>query len=164
MTALPASSDFTGSTVTEGQAKTAYGNQRAFLAGLLGTDGTVATALATLGALGSAVVTKSAAYSVVSSDRGTVINCNSGPWTLSLLAGWLVNLCVCPGIHPKPLSTPSSLRVKSIWRPTHTPKTSTAPDLARLSSGSRSPESLSFCMAVSNEPTPGNINLLHSDS
>ena len=50
MTALPASTAFTDSSVTEGGFKTAISDQRAFLAGLLGTDGTTATALATLGA------------------------------------------------------------------------------------------------------------------
>lgn len=50
MAALPASTDFTGSAVTEGGFKTAISSLRDYLSGLLGTDGTAATALATLGA------------------------------------------------------------------------------------------------------------------
>lgn len=50
MTALPASTDFTGASVTEGGVKTAITSLRDYLAGLFGTDGTAATALATLGA------------------------------------------------------------------------------------------------------------------
>lgn len=85
MPALPPSSDFTGA-ATQAAAQTAYGNQRSFLAGLLGTAGDQATALATLGALANSVQQKSAAYTVATSDRGTIINATSGPWTLSLLA------------------------------------------------------------------------------
>lgn len=85
MTALPASSDFTGSTVTEGQFKAAITNLRDFLSGLLGADGLTATALATLGAMASATVDKSAAYTVVTTDRGKCINA-TGTWTLSLPA------------------------------------------------------------------------------
>lgn len=49
MTALPAATDFTGSTVTEGQFKTALTNLRAYLAELFGADGSAATARNTLG-------------------------------------------------------------------------------------------------------------------
>lgn len=84
-TPLPASTDFTGSAVTEGGFKTAISNQRTFLAGLLGTTGGVDTALATLGALGGQSVAKTAAYTVVAADRGKVIDCN-GTFTLSLTA------------------------------------------------------------------------------
>lgn len=83
MTSLPASSDFTGGAVTEGQFKTALTGLRDFLSGLLGADGINATALATLGALGSGYAAKTAAYTVVVGDRGKVLNC-SGTWTLSL--------------------------------------------------------------------------------
>lgn len=85
MTALPASSDFTGSTVTEGQFKAALTGLRDFLSGLLGTDGVNATALAALGALGSGYAAKTAAYTVVVGDRGKLIAA-SGTWTLSLPA------------------------------------------------------------------------------
>ena len=85
MPALPPISNFTGSTVTEGQFKTALNDLRAYLAGLLGTDGNAATALATLGSLGSGYVSKTATYTVVSSDRGRMIDC-SGTFTLNLTA------------------------------------------------------------------------------
>lgn len=85
MPALPASSDFTGGAVTEGQFKTALTGLRDFLSGLIGADGVNATALATLGALGAGYAAKTAAYTVVVGDRGKVLNC-SGTWTLSLPA------------------------------------------------------------------------------
>ena len=49
MAALPPSTDFTGSTVTEGQFKTALTSLRDFLNGLLGADGLPATARTALG-------------------------------------------------------------------------------------------------------------------
>lgn len=84
MTALPASSDFTGATVTEGNFKTAITAQRDYLAGLMATDGTVATALATLGVLASVYSAKTAAYTVVAADRGRYFDATSGTWTLTL--------------------------------------------------------------------------------
>ena len=50
MAALPAITDWTGATVTEGGFKTAMGGLHDYLAGLFGTDGVKATAIATLGA------------------------------------------------------------------------------------------------------------------
>lgn len=50
MAALPATLDFTGSTVTEGGFKTAMGGLHDYLEGLFGADGTKATAISTLGA------------------------------------------------------------------------------------------------------------------
>lgn len=85
MAILPPSSDFTGGSVTEGQFKTALSTMRDFLSGLLGADGAVATALATLGALGAAYAAKTAAYTVVLADRGRVLDC-TGTWTLALPA------------------------------------------------------------------------------
>ena len=85
MTGLPAASDFT-SAATQTLTQTAYSNQRAFLAGLLGTDGLAATALATLGALGGQYLAKSATYTVAGADRGALINATSSTWTLNLLA------------------------------------------------------------------------------
>ncbi|KAF0174090.1 MAG: hypothetical protein FD162_1325 [Rhodobacteraceae bacterium] len=85
MPSLPASSDFTGGAVTEGQFKTALTALRDYLSGLLGADGVNATALATLGALGAGYAAKAAAYTVVVGDCGKVLNC-SGTWTLSLPA------------------------------------------------------------------------------
>ena len=85
MPALPASSSFTGSTVTEAQFKQAITDQREFLASLFGADGSVATALATVGALGGGYISKTAAYTLVGQDRGRLIDC-SGTFTLSLSA------------------------------------------------------------------------------
>ena len=48
MTALPSKPSFTGSTVTQGQFKTALDNLNDYLTGLFGSDGTVATARSTL--------------------------------------------------------------------------------------------------------------------
>jgi len=84
-TPLPAATDFTGAAVTEGGFKTAMTNQRAFLAGLLGTTGSVDAAHAALGTLGGQVVTKTSAYAVVAADRGKIIDC-SGSFTLTLTA------------------------------------------------------------------------------
>lgn len=86
MTALPAAADFTGAAITEGQFKTAITDQRAFLAGLFGADGTQATALATLGAILNGTLSKSAAYTVVAGDRGKLIDATTGTWTLALTA------------------------------------------------------------------------------
>lgn len=77
MASLPLASEFTGSTVTEAQFKTAITDQRTFLADLLGTDGTKATALATLNSLLATYVSKSTNYSVVVGDRGKLINCTA---------------------------------------------------------------------------------------
>lgn len=85
MTALPPSSEYT-TAINQGAGKTAFAAQRDFLAGLLSTDGLPATALATLGALLSAVVDKSAAYTLVTTDRGKLINATTGTWSLSLPA------------------------------------------------------------------------------
>lgn len=49
MTALPTTTEAFASGATEAQFKTFLSSQRSFLAGLLGTDGTAATARATLG-------------------------------------------------------------------------------------------------------------------
>jgi hypothetical protein len=85
MPALPPSSDFTGASVTEGAFKTAITNLRDYLSGLMGADGTIATAQSTLGMLGGSVAAKSAAYTVVAADRGKVFNCTT-TFTLSLTA------------------------------------------------------------------------------
>ena len=85
-TALPPSSDFTGAGVTEGDFKTAISALRDYLSGLLGTDGVIGTALATLGAPISGYSAKTTTYSVVAADKGKLINATTGTWTLSLLA------------------------------------------------------------------------------
>lgn len=85
-TALPASSDFTGAAVDEGDFKSAISALRDYLAGLLGTDGATATALATLGAALSGYSAKTTTYAVVAADKGKLIDATTGTWTLSLLA------------------------------------------------------------------------------
>lgn len=87
MPSLPASSSFTGGTVTEGQFKAAITALRDYLAALLGADGTATTALATLGAPFSSTANKTAAYTVTLSDRGRLITASgTGAWTLALPA------------------------------------------------------------------------------
>lgn len=86
MTALPAATDFTGSSVTEAGFKTAITNLRAFLAGTVGTAGTQADALAAIGALCNDTLAKTGAYTVTTSDRGKAINATTGTWTLTLPA------------------------------------------------------------------------------
>lgn len=84
--ALPAAGDFTGSGITQAQFKTAISELRTFLATLLGTDGTVATALAALDTLFAAGVTaKSSSYTVAATDRGQLFDCTA-TWTLTLPA------------------------------------------------------------------------------
>ncbi|MDD5249632.1 MAG: hypothetical protein PHY45_11635 [Rhodocyclaceae bacterium] len=75
----------TGTTETEGQAKSWFVSLYNFLVGLLGADGTAATALKTLMAPFSSTMSKTAAYTVVAADQGKVIKC-SGTWTLSFSA------------------------------------------------------------------------------
>jgi len=84
MPAIPSIASFTGPSVTEGEFKTALSNLHLFLTGLLGTDGTQAGAQAAMGALlGAGSATKTAAYTVTSTDRGKVIAC-SGTFTVTL--------------------------------------------------------------------------------
>lgn len=92
MVALPTSGELTGAvTNTHIAIKTAIAAQRDFLAGLLGTPGTIATALAALGVPFTQILTKTAAYTVVSGDRGEVISA-SGSWTLALTAAATLGL------------------------------------------------------------------------
>lgn len=84
MPAIPSIASFTGPSVTEGEFKTALANLHLFLSDLLGTDGTQAGAQAAMGAiLGAGAATKTAAYTVASTDRGKVIAC-SGTFTVTL--------------------------------------------------------------------------------
>lgn len=85
MTALPSTTDFTDAIRTNIQMKATFTDLRAYLAGLLGADGLPATALATLGALGANYAAKTAAYTVVLTDRGRLLDA-TGTWTLSLPA------------------------------------------------------------------------------
>lgn len=59
MTALPPILDVTGSSTTEAQAKTWLTNLRAYLAGLLGADGTTNTAISTLFSSGDGKIPES---------------------------------------------------------------------------------------------------------
>lgn len=97
MPALPPSSDFTGSTRTNAQMKTTFADLRAFLADLLGADGTPAAALAALGSVGQAGAQfRSVATTLTAADRGRTIHALGGTWTLTLPAlssldpGWSV--------------------------------------------------------------------------
>lgn len=83
MTALPATTDWTGASVTEGGFKLAQSNLRDYLAALLGADGTTLTALQTLGALLNGTLTKTTAYTVAGTDRGKLFLL-SGTFTLSI--------------------------------------------------------------------------------
>lgn len=86
MATLPVSTDLTGSSITEAQAKTWFTQLRDFLSGLLGTAGTISTALAALQVpFGQGVDAKTGAYTVVAGDRGKTLNC-SGTWSLALTA------------------------------------------------------------------------------
>lgn len=86
MPTLPSASSFTASGVTEADFKTQLTNLISYLSGLLDTPGTAISALQKLGALANAVLSKSAAYTVVAADRGKLIDCTTGTWTLSLTA------------------------------------------------------------------------------
>lgn len=77
MTALPASTDFTNSSTTEAQFKTAITNQRDYLAGLFGTDGLPNTALAALGAIFGALDLKTANHNVTVADKGHILQCSN---------------------------------------------------------------------------------------
>lgn len=85
MPTLPASSELTGSTITEGQAKTWFSAVRTYIATLLGAGGTQAEALTALGVPMHGSIPKTGTYTVVATDRGKVVKC-AGTWTLSLTA------------------------------------------------------------------------------
>lgn len=83
MPALPPIASFNGPTVTEGQYKAAFSDLRSYLVGLLGEDGTLATALGALGTLASRVEAVTAARTLVSGDRGKLLRAN-GTFALTL--------------------------------------------------------------------------------
>jgi len=85
MSAFPSSTDITG-TPTNAMARSWFDALHAAITGLVGTDGTVATALATLKAPFSAYAAKTATYAVVDADRGKVIDATSGTFSITLLA------------------------------------------------------------------------------
>lgn len=80
--ALPPSTDFTGSSVTEGQFKTALTTMRAFLADLLGTTGVASDARTALG------ITATPTYGLFfKADPSTVVFTKTGAGTASIKAG-----------------------------------------------------------------------------
>ncbi|MES2664996.1 MAG: pyocin knob domain-containing protein [Pseudomonadota bacterium] len=83
MTALPAATAFTASTVTEGGFKTALNDLRSYLSSLLGNAGTVAEAAALLGIPFGAVLTRTAATTLTTANRGVLVDA-SGTWALTL--------------------------------------------------------------------------------
>lgn len=83
MTALPTTSDFNASTNTEGQLKAAFTNLLAYLAGVLGSTGTPASAIAALGTAFATYSARTAATTVTVAQRGVLVDC-SGTWALTL--------------------------------------------------------------------------------
>jgi hypothetical protein len=83
MPALPSAASFTGSTVTEAQFKSALTDLIGYLA-LLGTTGTQANALTALGAPLHSVLAKSTAYTILSADRGKLVNYSAAGVTCTL--------------------------------------------------------------------------------
>jgi hypothetical protein len=57
MAAIPSKASFTGTTVTQGQFKTALDSLNDYLTGLLGSDGTAATARTALGVINATAPT-----------------------------------------------------------------------------------------------------------
>jgi len=98
MASLPTIAELTTPPSTHGLMRGYLSQLRSYLSGVLGDDGTIATALLTLGALAGSYVAKTAAYTVQIADRGRVIDA-SGTWTLSLptvaSAGAGFSLVVC---------------------------------------------------------------------
>lgn len=94
-TPLPTTAALTTPPSSHAAMRTNFANLRAFLAGLLGQDGTQATALATLGALLANHLSPAAATTAQVLDRGKIFNC-TGTWALTLPsvasagAGWCI--------------------------------------------------------------------------
>lgn len=82
-TALPTIATMATAPGTHGGVRSAIAQQRTFLAGLLGTDGEVWTALATLGVPLSKYVAQTAAVTVTAAERGTLYGA-SGTWAMTL--------------------------------------------------------------------------------
>lgn len=102
MPALPAATDFTGATVTEGQFKTAITSLRDFLSGLLGADGTASTALNTLGA---ATPAQMLAY-VTEVDNDRIA---AQVAATAAQAAWSAALAANPDLNPWGRMNPSTL-------------------------------------------------------
>lgn len=103
MTALPASTDFTASTVTEGQFKTALTNLRDYLSGLFGADGTQTTARNTLG-----VPTPEQMQGYVAEvDADRLVAQNAAQ---AAQAAWSAALAANPDLNPWGRMNPSTLQ------------------------------------------------------
>lgn len=85
MSEFPDKADITG-TPTNAIARAWFEALYDAVTGLVGTDGTAATALATLKAPFSAYAAKTTTYAVVEADRGKVIDVTSGTFSVTLLA------------------------------------------------------------------------------
>ncbi|MFH2082062.1 MAG: hypothetical protein ABIK08_11325 [Pseudomonadota bacterium] len=81
---LPPTSDFVTTGETKATFKGALSGLRAFLNSLLGSTGSQADALTALGAPLNGSVAKTATYKVVAANRGQVIDCSGGSWTLDV--------------------------------------------------------------------------------
>lgn len=85
MTAIPSKASFTGSTVTQGQFKTSLDTLNDYLTGLLGSDGTAATARTALGVVNATPPTNAQVISALGysppQPNGTGA---SGTWPISI--------------------------------------------------------------------------------
>lgn len=82
MASMPSKSDLIQTGIAKGTFRSALASMWDCLTGLLGQDGTQATALATLGAPFAASIYKAGAYTVAPADRGKCVRC-SGTFTLA---------------------------------------------------------------------------------
>lgn len=103
-TPLPDATDFTASTVTEGQFKDALTRLTGYLTGLFGTDGSQTTALQTLGA---ATPTQMLSYvNTVAADRvaaESAANAARSAWSAALASN--------PDLNPAFHMNPSTIKV-----------------------------------------------------
>ena len=82
-TPLPSTAALATRPSTHGAVRVSLGAIRDYLAGLLGTDGEIATALATLGVTLSQLASLTAATTLTPADRGKLISA-TGTWALTL--------------------------------------------------------------------------------
>ncbi|MBF0416712.1 MAG: tail fiber domain-containing protein [Magnetococcales bacterium] len=85
MATIPPLLDLTGSSRSKGEARAWFSSFITVVTDLIGFDGTVATALATLKVPFSAYAAKTTTYAVVEADRGKVIDATSGTFSVTLL-------------------------------------------------------------------------------
>lgn len=102
MTAIPSKASFTGSTVTQGQFKTSMDTLNDYLTGLLGSDGTAATARSALGVVNATPPTYAQVISALGytppqpSGSGA-----SGTWPISISG----NAATVGGLAPSSFAT-----------------------------------------------------------